>query len=86
MARTKTAENKKKPRVIARPANRTRRPPERFSVRQRTGSQVYECGVRTELAVAIGLAEAAYRAERRETWVWSIRTGKTLHTVGGVTV
>ena len=83
---TKIGENKKKIGRIASPAIRTGRTPERFSVRFcRAGGRIAEaCNPVTELDAAIALAKASYRKNRLPTWVWSIRTGKTLHTVGGV--
>jgi len=55
--------------------------PVRYSVRTEQDGRIEEISIGTDLAEEIGLAESHARKTGARVWVWSVKTGLTVHRI-----
>ena len=63
---------------------RRRGAPVRYSARAYSGSKIVELAIGENLTRVLARARSHHRRSGQPTWVWNVRTGKTIFEIGAV--
>ena len=66
--------------------SKRRAAPVRYSARTYVGSKIVELAIGENLTRVLARARSDHRRSGQPTWVWNVRTGKTVFEIGAVSI